>query len=510
LVDPKLIDKVMQAYLEDVFKKSGIPTYTFVKPNEYNRILVALRTKGRGVIVEGPSGIGKTTTIQKVIDELHLNKKVLKLSARKRDDVELIQIVTGSKDNGTIIIDDFHVLPLAIKSELADFMKILADEERENDKLILIGINKAGDSLIKLANDLNNRVDTIRLAKNSDEKIVELIEKGEQAPNITLTTKDAIVALSKGSFHIAQYLCNEVCTNDGVLENSTEARSVDISIEVIKEKVIDEFSRNFYRKAKAFAVGNKLKREGRAPYLHLLYWLSISDDWTIQIDDILRAYPELKLSISQVVDKGFLENLIQNNVDIQDVINYDSSSRILTIEDPKFMFYIQNMLWSKFARQVGFISILFNNKYDFALSFAGENRDLASRINALLLEADIAVFYDKNEQSRILAESVEDYLAPIYNSEAKFIVPLLSSIYPRKIWTKFESDSFRERFGKNSIIPIWYSDCPTSMFDESRKYGGITFDIGQNIEDQARIICEVLIQKIAEYRNSEKDLENDD
>jgi len=102
----------MDAYLEDVFKKSGIPTYTFVKPNEYNRIFIALRTKGRGVIVEGPSGIGKTTTIQKVIDELQLNKKVLKLSARKKDDLELIKLIPGSKDNGTIIIDDFHVLPL--------------------------------------------------------------------------------------------------------------------------------------------------------------------------------------------------------------------------------------------------------------------------------------------------------------------------------------------------------------------------------------------------------------
>ena len=57
----------MKIYLEDVYKKSGIPTYTFVKPSEYNKILVALRTKGRGIIIEGPSGIGKTTSIQKVI-----------------------------------------------------------------------------------------------------------------------------------------------------------------------------------------------------------------------------------------------------------------------------------------------------------------------------------------------------------------------------------------------------------------------------------------------------------
>jgi hypothetical protein len=46
--------------LEDVYKLSGIPTHTFVKPVEYSKLLVSLRTPGRGLVVEGPSGIGKT------------------------------------------------------------------------------------------------------------------------------------------------------------------------------------------------------------------------------------------------------------------------------------------------------------------------------------------------------------------------------------------------------------------------------------------------------------------
>ena len=76
----------MKIYLQDVFIKSGIPTYTFVKPLEYNKINVALRTRGRGIVVESPSGIDKTTSIQKAIEELGLNKNVLKSSARKSED----------------------------------------------------------------------------------------------------------------------------------------------------------------------------------------------------------------------------------------------------------------------------------------------------------------------------------------------------------------------------------------------------------------------------------------
>jgi hypothetical protein len=42
--------------LEEVFKRSGVPTYTFVQPQEYNSLLVSIRTRGRGTIVEGAFG----------------------------------------------------------------------------------------------------------------------------------------------------------------------------------------------------------------------------------------------------------------------------------------------------------------------------------------------------------------------------------------------------------------------------------------------------------------------
>lgn len=215
-------------------------------------------------------------------------------------------------------------------------------------------------------------------------------------------------------------------------------------------------------------------------------------------------YPDNKLSIAQIVDKGFLEGIIRENEELKKVIHYDTNSRVLAVEDPKFMFYIRNILWSKFAEKVGYISITFKNKYDFAISFAGENRDLASKINELLLEREVSVFYDKNEQSRILAENVEDYLAPIYKSEAYYVVVLLSKDYPKKIWTKFESDNFKERFGDHSIIPIWYSDNYPGLFDETQKLGGLSFDPKGDISYQADEIVKILMLKLSDLRNEEK------
>lgn len=43
------------ALLEEVFRLSGMPTYTFVEPTRYREIKVAVRTPGRCIVLEGPS-----------------------------------------------------------------------------------------------------------------------------------------------------------------------------------------------------------------------------------------------------------------------------------------------------------------------------------------------------------------------------------------------------------------------------------------------------------------------
>ncbi|SFR31264.1 hypothetical protein SAMN04490243_0091 [Robiginitalea myxolifaciens] len=490
----------MKIYLEDVFKTSGTPTHTFVKPVEYTKLVVALRTKGRGLVVEGPSGIGKTTSINKAIEEIGLLASVTSLSARKKEDVEMIKLLPEFSDMGIVIVDDFHVLPNDIKKDLSDFMKTLADEDSESSKLILIGINKAGDSLVSFSPDLNNRIDTIKFEANPEEKIEEMLTLGENALNIELNIKSELISESKGSFHIAQMLAKETCISCDIIDNTSGISITDTSLETVRSKVIQELARLFYPKARAFAIGSKLRKEGRAPYLHLLHWLAISPEWSINIDELLSQHPEMKLSINQVVEKGYLTKLIGENPMLQDVIHYDDHSNILTVEDPKFLFFIRNILWNKFAEQIGFIGVEFSKPYDFALSFAGENRDLAESLFENLTDREIAVFYDKNEQHRILALNVEDYLAPIYNSEADFVVVLISSDYPKKIWTKFESEHFKKRFGENAIIPIWFSDTDSSLFDESRKYGGMTFDVNAEFDTEVSKIVEMLSKKLEEKR----------
>ncbi len=486
--------------LEEDFKVGGLPTVTFVEPIEYSALIVALRTPGRGVVIEGPSGIGKTTSVHRALEQLNLTENVLVLSARKNPDIELICELPSMEDIGVVIIDDFHRLDDGIKSQIADYMKILADEERQDSKVIILGINQAGQALINFAHDLNNRLEIIQFEANPTQKVFQLLKQGEQALNIELNVKTEIAEASHGSFYISQMLAHQACLDSGILERQKSITTTAVSFELVKGKVFDRLSRTFKRRTVSFSQGTRVRREGRAPYLHLLFWLGKSEEWSLSIDDALLKYPELKGSIVQIVDKGYLQKIIDGNDEIKAVLHYDQVTKLLSVEDPQFVYYLRNISWSSFAKEVGFMTMDFPCPYDFALSFAGQDREVAENLFNSLSDMEFEVFYDLNEQHRILAEDIEDYLRPIYMTDAQYIIVLLSSEYPKRIWTQFESQQFKDRFKENAVIPIWFDSVPEGTFDESTRVGGCVFNTSEDSVTQVASIAELCRQKIAENR----------
>ncbi|MBZ5575859.1 MAG: TIR domain-containing protein [Acidobacteriia bacterium] len=486
--------------LEEVFKTSGVPTFTFVEPSEYTRLLVGLRTPGRGVVIEGPSGIGKTSAVETALKRLSVGGVVTKLSARRPTDVEYIEALPSLGGVGLVIIDDFHKLPNATRASLADYMKTLADDESKGTKVVVVGINKAGENLISFAHDLVNRIDVIPFETNPNDNVRQVVTRGADALNVDINVEDEIVTAAQGSFYLAQMLAREVCQRAGVLERQDSRKRVEVSFESVSADVWERLAQVFRARCEKFCRGTKIRKEGRAPYLHILRWLADGKEWTLSLREATRQHVEMRGSVSQVVDKQYLKDLIESDSDISDVIHYDGTSEQITVEDPQFIFFIRNIPWKQFALDLGFLGIEFENRYDFALSFAGEDRAIAEELFRQLQDAESEVFYDKNEQHRILAVDIEEYLRPIYQSEARFVIALLSQMYPKKIWTKIESDQFKERFKTGDAVPVWFSDTPAGMFDESRRVGGLTIDVSLPMNQEVERIVRILLKKLAEIR----------
>jgi hypothetical protein len=484
--------------LQEVFTVSGIPKYTFVPPVEYTRLLVALKTPGRGIVIEGPSGIGKTTAVIKALEQAGVTENLIKLSARKSDDIAFVKELPEMQPFGVVIIDDFHKLPMATKAAIADLMKVLADEGGAGSKVIVVGINKAGESLISFADDLTNRLEIIPFETNPDAKVAEVIRLGEEALNIGINIKEDIVAAAHGSFYLAQMLAFNTCIEAEILHRQDTRVQTRSSFATIKGRVFETLSQRFYPRTRDFAKGTRFRREGRAPYLHLLYWLGTSEEWTLSLDQCIMHHPEFRGSLIQIIEKDYLRELMDAVPAINEVLHFEE--RLLTIEDPQYVFFLRNLSWPRFATEIGYLSVDFPSRYDFALSFAGSERGIAEAIFKRLQDGEFEVFYDKNEQHRILAADIEDYLRPIYQSDAQYILALLSREYPKRIWTKFESEQFRKRFQQGAVIPIWFTDAPPGMFDESTRLGGFTFDPAGDVDAQIAEICEQLRRKIGEAR----------
>ncbi len=209
-------------------------------------------------------------------------------------------------------------------------------------------------------------------------------------------------------------LCHETCLASKITEAQQTRPTLDVSSELVFSRVMDNLSRRFMNSAMKFAGGPRLRRGGRAPYLHKLKWLAEANEWSISLDREVAMHPEQRGSAGQVIEKGYLEAFLRDNPeDFASILHYQAATHILTVEDPQFVFFLRKLSWNKFAGRVGYLNIRFDSKYDFALSFAGADRAFAQRLFDLLAEQEFSVFYDANEQSRILAENVEDYLGPI-------------------------------------------------------------------------------------------------
>ena len=191
-----------------IFSTTGVPKYNYVAPIEFARFKTELQTLGRGLIVEGPSRTGKTTATIKAIEEIATDAPIYWVDSTGPTDLRRLERLLDSKFQGYLFIDDFHHLPDDKQDRVAWAIKRLADRLNPDSKIVIIGINRVGYSLVAGLPEISGRLQTISLSKpQPPAKIFELIDKGEDVANVRFQPKEAIVEASGGSFFIAQQIC---------------------------------------------------------------------------------------------------------------------------------------------------------------------------------------------------------------------------------------------------------------------------------------------------------------
>ena len=139
-------------------------------------------------------------------------------------------------------------------------------------------------------------------------------------------------------------------------------------------------------------------------------------------------------------------------------------------------------------------------RYDVALSFAGEDRDLASVLAHALRQRSISVFFDEFEKMAIWGKDLYEFLSDIYFSRADLCVVFISEAYAKKIWTKLELQSAQSRAiaeDREYILPLQIdgTEVPTIL----RNVGCI--DLRETPLEQ---VADFISRKVAEYRGGNK------
>ena len=77
-------------------------------------------------------------------------------------------------------------------------------------------------------------------------------------------------------------------------------------------------------------------------------------------------------------------------------------------------------------------------RFDFAISYAGEEEGIAKDLFQLLQEKEAKVFFAKNEKVYLLGKSLTSELDYIFGPYTKFAIPIVSKHYVQKYWPRYE------------------------------------------------------------------------
>ena len=131
--------------------------------------------------------------------------------------------------------------------------------------------------------------------------------------------------------------------------------------------------------------------------------------------------------------------------------------------------------------------------YDFAFSFAGEDRKIVEKIKEELVANNYTVFYDNDYNYELVGKDLYTYLREIYKDKCRYVVCFISDSYAKKVWTNLEMTAIKERlmstfFASDFLIPI--------LLQNSAEIQDIPSFIGFYKHKTVRDTSKLLIDKI--------------
>ncbi len=444
--------------IEQVFDESKFPDLTFIPIKEYPFIKSAIRTDGKHLTVSGPSGSGKTTVVKRILLEESIKvSDLLWINAREYETAnsfnelfsrilkvdpifEVINEYLGVVK--FVVIDDFHFLAQPVRFEVAKNLKLLHEK---HIRFIIIGISSSAEELVGVDAELGIRNDPFDLKTQSSEFSKKLIDTGSKLLNINFTKNsiEQIVNASNGIPSIIHVICRITLISNNVYETQTETKELSVDLKELKGEIIRIFDSKYFSKLLAITKGKQQARSIHNTYFDIIETIALDSRSEIPTEFL---YEKLVKPISDSKERGrkatSFYNCLNNLAEIielnksSDLIFYNKTGKTIAIEDPSLRFYLNLLDLNRLKAKIHIRQSDFT--WDVAVSFAGEDRNVAKEFRDSCKEKGIEVFYDFDQQAMLWGKDLSKVLTDVYRHEALFMVIIISKDYPEKDWTNFE------------------------------------------------------------------------
>jgi 3',5'-cyclic AMP phosphodiesterase CpdA len=344
-----------QVAMSDIFSPSRWPEHTFVEPAQLPELRMRLSSRGEGLVVEGPSGVGKTTAVRQALRQINQEERTRWLDMDAAADRSVLDDLLRSElgSGGYLVIDNFHHLDSLRQREVAVLIKRLSDQNRRDAKVTLIGINPVSRTLIDTHPDIMGRYARIAMGRQPEAKLQELIHKGEAAAKIEFVRRAEFVAAADGLFILAQRLCLEAALFEGVTMSQTALRRIEVGPQQVADRVLDDLRPKFQAPLLALAA-HDVGVPPRGACLKLLWHLGRNPEAAIGLDELRFRDPQLRSAFEWLMASN-LGSFFDANPRLGQLFFYDRRAAVLSAEDPQLAFYLRHLSWPQFADQSGYV-----------------------------------------------------------------------------------------------------------------------------------------------------------
>ena len=140
--------------------------------------------------------------VKQILRELNTDSSMTYWTMREGRDRLMVEDFAEKPRAGVFIIDDFHRLEERFQQRIANLVKAAAESEEPErfPKVIVVGINKVGSTLIQQVHDIGKRLGIHRIKPGSKALVMELLQKGEKELLVDFQNK-GLFRDFRGIFH---------------------------------------------------------------------------------------------------------------------------------------------------------------------------------------------------------------------------------------------------------------------------------------------------------------------